>query len=85
MVCLPNPKSDQLALAAQVALLGAGIALDGDSATPEGIGDAAMSILSAPSFTATAQRLADVIAAADAPASAMRWMESRAAALANNL
>ncbi len=85
MVCLPNLRSDQPDLAAQVALLGAGIALDGDAASPEEIGNAAMSILSIPSFTVAAQRLADVIAAADAPASAVRWMEARAAALASNL
>jgi UDP:flavonoid glycosyltransferase YjiC (YdhE family) len=75
MVCLPNLRSDQPDLAAQVALLGAGIALDGDAASPEEIGDAAMSILSIPSFTVAAQRLADVIAAAGAPASAVRWVE----------
>jgi UDP:flavonoid glycosyltransferase YjiC (YdhE family) len=85
MVCLPNFRSDQPDLAARVAALGAGIALDGDDASPEEIGDAVLAILSTPSFTVAAQRLADVIAAADAPASAVRWMEARAAALADNL
>jgi UDP:flavonoid glycosyltransferase YjiC (YdhE family) len=75
LVCLPNPRSDQPALAAQLAALGAGIALDGDTAPPEAIGEAVMTILSDPSYSVAAERLADMIAGADAPATAVTWLE----------
>ena len=79
VVCLPNQASDQPALAAQVASLGAGIALDGDTAPPEAIGDAVMLILADRSFADAARRLAADIAAADAPVAAVIWLEARAA------
>ncbi|HKD73940.1 MAG TPA: glycosyltransferase, partial [Ktedonobacterales bacterium] len=60
LVCLPNLAADQPAVAAQVAALGAGIALDGDSAPPENIGDAVMATLTDPSYASAARRLADV-------------------------
>jgi UDP:flavonoid glycosyltransferase YjiC (YdhE family) len=76
LVCLPNTRSDQPALAAQVANLGAGIALSGDAAPPEAIGEAVMTILATPSFTVAARRLADAIATADAPGTAVTWLET---------
>lgn len=75
-VCLPNTTSDQPALAAQVAALGAGIALDGDTAPPEAIGDAVMQILADDTFATAARRLAAVIAEAKAPLTAVTWLET---------
>lgn len=80
VVCLPNTTSDQPALAAQVAVLGAGIALDGDTAPPEVIGDAVMRILADRSFATAARRLAAAIAAAHAPVTAATWLEARVTA-----
>jgi UDP:flavonoid glycosyltransferase YjiC (YdhE family) len=80
VVCLPNTASDQPALAAQVAALGAGIALDGDTVPPEAIGEAVMQILVDRSFASAARRLAAAIAAADAPATAVTWLEAHVAA-----
>jgi UDP:flavonoid glycosyltransferase YjiC (YdhE family) len=79
LVCLPNLAADQPALAAQVAALGAGIALDGDTASPEAIGEAVMTTMTDPSCASAAHRLADVIAAADPPATAAKWLEARVA------
>lgn len=58
LLCLPNPNADQPSLAAKVHELGAGIALDGNTATPEDIAVAAQRILSDPSYAATARRIA---------------------------
>jgi UDP:flavonoid glycosyltransferase YjiC (YdhE family) len=80
LVCLPNTTSDQPALAAQVASLGAGIALDGDTAPPEAIADAVMRILADCSFATAARHLAETIAATDAPATAVNWLEARVTA-----
>ena len=80
VVCLPNTTSDQPALAAQVATLGAGIALDGDTASPEVIGEAVMQVLADRSFATAARRLAAAIAAANAPETAATWLEARVAA-----
>jgi UDP:flavonoid glycosyltransferase YjiC (YdhE family) len=79
-VCLPNITSDQPALAAQVASLGAGIALDGDTAPPEAIGDAVMLMLADHSFATAARRLAAALAEANAPVTAVIWLEARVAA-----
>ena len=76
VVCLPNTASDQPALAAQVASLGAGIALDGDTAPPEAIGDAVTLILADRSFATAARRLAAAMAAANAPVTAVTWLEA---------
>lgn len=80
LVCLPNTTSDQPALAAQVAALGAGIALDGDTAPAETIADALMRILSDSSFRDAARRLAATIAAANASETTIAWLEARVAA-----
>lgn len=77
LVCLPNTTSDQPALAAQVAALGAGIALDGDSASAGAIGDAVMQLLADSSFAVSARRLGAIIAAAHAPETAVAWLEAR--------
>lgn len=63
LVCLPQPSSpvDQAPLAAQVEALGAGLALDGDGATPEEISDAVLEVLSTPTYRARAGELADLI------------------------
>jgi UDP:flavonoid glycosyltransferase YjiC (YdhE family) len=77
LVCLPNKMSDQPALAAQVAALGAGIALDGDTASPAAIGTAVMTTLTDSSFTSAARRLAGAIEAAQASDTAATWLEAR--------
>ena len=64
LVCLPNMAADQPGLAAQVAQLGAGIALDGDGASPAEIASAVAAVVATPSYVTTARRLASVIAMA---------------------
>jgi len=76
LVCLPNVTSDQPALAAQVAALGAGIALDGDTASPAAIGRAVITTLTDSSFTSAARRLAGAIDAAQASKTAATWLEA---------
>ncbi|MGH3350408.1 MAG: glycosyltransferase [Nocardioides sp.] len=61
LVALPNPAADQPALAAQVERLGAGIALDGETATPDQIAEAVRTVRADPSFAASARSLADRI------------------------
>jgi MGT family glycosyltransferase len=75
VVCLPNPGSDQPALAARVAQLGAGRALDGEAATPEDIARAVDGVLADPSYAATAGRLAHAIAALPGAATAAAFLE----------
>lgn len=64
LVCLPNVAADQPELAARIASLGVGLALDGDAATPAEIGDAVSRTLLDPAYRARAGRLARVFAAA---------------------
>lgn len=61
MVTLPNPAADQPALAAHVAELGTGIALDGETATPA---DIAPAVLAGESYAAAARRLAKTLVGA---------------------
>ncbi|MFE0027446.1 glycosyltransferase [Amycolatopsis sp. NPDC059021] len=61
VVCLPNAAADQPVLAAQVARLGAGLALDGDTATPVEIAEAVRTVLTDPSYAGNAARLAKII------------------------
>ncbi|MDQ3640193.1 MAG: glycosyltransferase [Actinomycetota bacterium] len=61
LVCLPNPIADQPGIARQVESLGAGLALDGEAATSEEIGDAVKQVLSDPSYGAVARRLGGLI------------------------
>ena len=56
VVCLPN-MGDQVLLSARIQELGAGIALDGDKATPEEIRAAVNRVLDEPSFKAKAMEL----------------------------
>ncbi len=62
VICLPNLTSDQPGIAAQIAALGAGLALDGDAATPDDIRAAVVTVLREPSYAAAARRLAAMIA-----------------------
>jgi UDP:flavonoid glycosyltransferase YjiC (YdhE family) len=64
LVCLPNRVADQPGLAAQVAALGAGLALDGELATPDDIADAVRRVLTLRSYTTVSQQLAQTIKAA---------------------
>ena len=58
VVALPNLGADQAALATQVAQLGAGLHLDGDTARADDVRRAVEQVLSEPSYRTTAQRLA---------------------------
>jgi UDP:flavonoid glycosyltransferase YjiC (YdhE family) len=64
MICLPNRAADQPALASRVEALGAGRALDGDSAAPADIAGSVNEVLTESSYTAAARQLAAVIAGA---------------------
>jgi len=66
LVCLPNPKSDQPHLAECIHDLGAGLALDGETATPAEIAAAVGSVLMDPSYAAAARHLASRIQASNA-------------------
>jgi UDP:flavonoid glycosyltransferase YjiC (YdhE family) len=75
VVALPNPAADQPALAAHVAGRGAGIALDGERATPAEIGAAVSTVLADPSYTAAAGALAARLAAAPGPGAAVNRLQ----------
>jgi UDP:flavonoid glycosyltransferase YjiC (YdhE family) len=75
LVCLPNPAADQPALAAQVQALGAGRALDGETATPAQIAAAVGEVLADPSYASSARALADLIAEAPGAAAAVDRLE----------
>ena len=61
LACLPNPFSDQPAVAERVAELGAGIALDGEAASSSEIRHAVEQLLLNPSFAGYAARLAESV------------------------
>ncbi|MFJ9542148.1 glycosyltransferase [Streptomyces sp. NPDC101225] len=75
LVALPNPAADQPALAAHVERLGAGIALDGDGATPDDIADAVRTVLEDDSYAARARQLARSISALPGPDGAAARLE----------
>lgn len=75
MVNLPNPSRDQPALAAQVATLGAGLALDGETATPAQIAGAVRAVLTQPTHAAAAAHLAAAITARPGAATAATRLE----------
>lgn len=75
VVTLPNPGADQETLAARVAGLGAGIALDGEAATSADIADAVTTVLADPSYRDAAARLGAAIAAAPGAAGAADLLE----------
>jgi UDP:flavonoid glycosyltransferase YjiC (YdhE family) len=62
VVALPNPAADQPVLARQIAKLGAGIALDGESATSAEIADACRRVLTDGEYAKGARRMEEVIA-----------------------
>lgn len=76
IVALPNAQSDQPVNAAQLARLGAGIALDGDAATAGEIGDAVFELLTRPAYKAAANGLAAAIARAPGVGGAARRLEA---------
>lgn len=75
MVCLPNTKSDQPGIAAQLEALGAGLVLDGEHATVEEIAKAVERVVGDQSYSAAARRLADAIKAARAAEQAASLLE----------
>jgi UDP:flavonoid glycosyltransferase YjiC (YdhE family) len=75
VVCLPNPAADQPALAARVAELGAGIALDGETATPGEIAAAVRTVTEDPAYRTAAAALAARIATAPGVAAAADLIE----------
>jgi UDP:flavonoid glycosyltransferase YjiC (YdhE family) len=83
MLCLPT--ADQPALATQVQALGAGLALDGDTATPSEIKAAADQLLADPSYAANARRLAAVIFNSPGVPAAVRQLEQLASAACHSV
>jgi len=79
VVCLPNPEADQPALARRVADLGAGIALDGETATPAQIAEAVRTVVHTPSYAASAAALAARLAQAPGPEGAAARLAELAA------
>lgn len=63
LVCLPNPGADQPPLAARVAALGAGLALDGEEAGPDDIAAAIGRVIADARFAATAREVGAAIVA----------------------
>jgi UDP:flavonoid glycosyltransferase YjiC (YdhE family) len=75
LVCLPNRGADQLSLARQVASLGVGLALDGDSAKPKEIVEAVDRVLRESSYKVAAGRIAVEITAAPGVQAVVRGLE----------
>lgn len=84
IVALPNT-ADQPALAAHVARLGAGVALDGGSATPAQIAGAVKAVAEHGSYTAAARSIGARIAAAPGPHGAADRIEALARRVADSL
>lgn len=78
LLCLPNPAADQPALAAQVVRLGAGIALDGETATPADIAHAVATLLTDDTYRDNSARLAAIIGALPGASAAATRLESLA-------
>ena len=74
VVGLPNRAADQPFLAARLAELGAGVALDGES-EPDVIRSAAREVLSQPSYRDAARRLSEVIQRTPGPTGAAADLE----------
>jgi UDP:flavonoid glycosyltransferase YjiC (YdhE family) len=76
IVSLPNPAADQPPLAAQVQLLGAGLALDGESASPDDIRTAVTEVVAASSYRSEAAALSRKIGAARTDARTVAFCEA---------
>lgn len=79
LVCLPNPEADQPALARRVADLGAGIALDGETATPAQIAEAVRTVVNTPTYAKSATTLATHLSQAPGPDGAIAHLTKIAA------
>ncbi|WP_405848651.1 glycosyltransferase [Streptomyces sp. NBC_01518] len=75
LVALPNPAADQPALAEQIERRGVGIALAGDTATPDHIAAAVHALISDDSYARNARRLAHAISALPGPHGAAAVLE----------
>lgn len=75
LVCLPNPAADQPALAARVQALGAGRALDGETASAAQIAAAVGEVLADTSYASRARSLGRAIAVAPGPAAVVDRLE----------
>lgn len=79
IVALPNPAADQPALAARIHELGAGIALDGETASPAEIRAAVDTVLHDDSYRTAARALGSAITATSGAATAAGVVERLAA------
>jgi len=76
LLCLPNPVADQPILASQVGVLGCGLSLDGDNATPSQIKAAVDRLLDDRCFTANARMLAETISRSSGVSAAASQLET---------
>ncbi len=76
LLCLPNPVADQPILARQVEVLGCGVSLDGENATPAEIKDGVGRLLNDQSYVANARELAKTISQSPGVASAASELET---------
>lgn len=76
LVSLPNPAADQPPLAAQVQTLGAGLALNGESASPAEIRSAVTEVVRTQSYRAVAGALAQQIKGADTDVRTVAFCEA---------
>lgn len=75
LLCLPNPVADQPILARQVEVLGCGLSLDGENATPAEIKDGVDRLLNDQSYAANARALAGIISQSSGVSSAVSELE----------
>jgi len=76
LLCLPNPVADQPILARQVEILGCGLYLDGEHATPTEIKDGIDRLLNDQSYAANAGALAKTISQSPGVSSAVAELET---------
>jgi UDP:flavonoid glycosyltransferase YjiC (YdhE family) len=75
LLCLPNPVADQPILARQVAALGCGLSLDGETAAPGAIRAAVEQLSRDKSYAAKARRLAELISQSAGVSTAVSHLE----------
>jgi UDP:flavonoid glycosyltransferase YjiC (YdhE family) len=75
LLCLPNPVADQPILARQVAALGCGLSLDGETAAPGAIRAAVEQLLRDKSCAANSRRLAALISQSAGVSAAVSHLE----------